>query len=115
MQLTPEQLFRLLSDPTRLRCIMLLQSEGSLCVCELTAALDIVQPKVSRHLATLRAAGLVVDERRGQWVHYRLPDNLPVWVQEILKATVHGHDDRTERERLAAMPARPFTIDRQSA
>ena len=86
---------------------MLLQREGSLCVCELTAALNIVQPKVSRHLATLREAGLVADERRGQWVHYRMPNNIPPWVCNILQAPAGGLDDQEERDRLAAMPSRP--------
>jgi len=55
------QFFQLLSDETRLRCLLLLQKEGELCVCELVYALDIIQPKISRHLAALRDAGIVTD------------------------------------------------------
>ena len=69
---TAPPLFALLADPTRLRCVVLLQREGELCVCELVHALDLPQPKVSRHLALLREAGVVEDRRAGQWVHYRL-------------------------------------------
>ncbi len=53
----PSTLFKALSDPTRLRCITLLSSHDELCVCELTQALDLPQPKVSHHLAALRKAG----------------------------------------------------------
>jgi len=46
----PENLFNLLSDSTRLRCLMLIQAEGGACVCEMTFALEDSQPKISRHL-----------------------------------------------------------------
>ena len=49
--MTPESMFNIMSDPTRLRALMLIQSEGEVCVCELTHALKESQPKVSRHLA----------------------------------------------------------------
>ncbi len=52
--LDTKTLFHLLSDQTRLRSVILLMREGELCVCELTHALDIIQPKVSRHLALIR-------------------------------------------------------------
>ena len=55
--------FKSLSDPTRLSCLLLLSAEQELCVCELVEALDAPQSLVSRHLAQLRAAGLVEDER----------------------------------------------------
>lgn len=64
-------LFRAVADRTRLRILHLLRS-GELCVCHLTAALDVPQPKASRHLAYLRKAGLVVARRQGLWMHYRL-------------------------------------------
>ncbi len=54
------------------------------------------QPKVSRHLAMLRETGLVLDERRGQWVHYRLAPELPAWVEAILDAAVDGSAARAE-------------------
>lgn len=65
------QTFKALSDETRLRILALL-SEGELCVCDLMAALDLPQSTVSRHLAYLRNAGLVDDQRRGIWMFYRL-------------------------------------------
>jgi ArsR family transcriptional regulator len=65
------RLFRALADETRLRIVALL-SHGELCVCHLEEALKLSQPKVSRHLATLRAAGVVEDRRDGSWVYYRL-------------------------------------------
>src|SRR5437773_9949770 len=66
----PAFLFKTLSDPTRLRLLNLL-AEGETCVCELTDTLRMVQPKVSRHLARLKRAGLVDARRDGKWMHYR--------------------------------------------
>lgn len=65
------QLFKALSDETRLRILALL-SEGELCVCDLMAVLDLPQSTVSRHLAYLRHTGLVEDRRQGVWMYYRL-------------------------------------------
>ena len=65
------QLFKALSDETRLR-IMGLLAEGELCVCELMAVLGLPQSTVSRHLAYLKNSGLVSDRRQGTWMHYRL-------------------------------------------
>lgn len=59
------------ADPLRLRSLALMDREGEVCVCELVAALDASQPKVSRHLAVLRGAGVVADRRDAQWVYYR--------------------------------------------
>jgi ArsR family transcriptional regulator, arsenate/arsenite/antimonite-responsive transcriptional repressor len=64
-------IFKALSDETRLRIIKLLE-EGELCVCDITAALDMVQPKVSFHLSTLKEAGLIKDRKQGKWIHYSL-------------------------------------------
>jgi len=81
--------FKQLCDETRLRCLMLMLSEGELCVCELTHALGLSQPKISRHLAQLRQNGLVQDRRAGQWIHYRLHDELPDWVLAVLTETAN--------------------------
>lgn len=62
--------FRTLSDPTRLRLLNLL-SKGEVCVCHLADTLEVVQPKVSRHLAYLKRAGFVETRRDGKWMHYR--------------------------------------------
>jgi len=66
-------IFKALSDETRLRVIKLLE-QGELCVCDITAALDMVQPKVSFHLSALKEAGLIKDRKQGKWIHYRLSD-----------------------------------------
>ncbi len=64
-------LFKALSDETRLR-IMVLLSERELCVCQLEWALGLTQARVSRHLTTLKNVGLVKDRREGLWIFYSL-------------------------------------------
>jgi ArsR family transcriptional regulator len=66
-------IFKALSDETRLRIIKLL-AQGELCVCDITAALDMVQPKVSFHLSALKEAGLIKDRKQGKWIHYSLSE-----------------------------------------
>ena len=82
--MSPAQFFKCLSDETRLRCVALLQKQGKLCVCELTAALDLSQPKISRHLALLRQCGLLLDSRVGSWVYYQINPILPDWAFPLL-------------------------------
>ncbi len=65
------EIFKALADETRLRILNLLV-RGELCVCDIMAVLDIGQSKASRHLAYLRAAGLVDDRRAGVWMYYAL-------------------------------------------
>jgi ArsR family transcriptional regulator len=60
-----------LADKTRLRLLCLMKS-GEICVCHLQGVLQTNQPKISRHLAYLRKAGLVEARRDGRWTHYRL-------------------------------------------
>ena len=64
-------MFRAFSDRTRLRLLNMLRG-GETCVCELQRVLDVPQPKVSRHLAYLRRAGLVTARKDGYWMHYAL-------------------------------------------
>lgn len=64
-------MFRAFSDRTRLRILHMLRG-GELCVCDLVAVIDAPQPKISRHLAYLRRAGLVTMRKDGLWSHYRL-------------------------------------------
>lgn len=106
---TPSQLFKCLADETRARAILLIADQGELCVCELTCALGESQPKVSRHLALLRSAGLLLDRRQGQWVYYRLNPDLPTWVSEILRATLQANADWLAHNstRLQNMNGRP--------
>ncbi len=66
-------IFKALSDGTRIRIIKLLE-QGELCVCDIVAALDIVQPKASFHLGVLWEAGFIKDRKQGKWMHYRLND-----------------------------------------
>lgn len=65
---TATNMFATLADPIRLRCLALIAGEGELCVCELVGALDLLQSKVSRHLAVMRDAGLLRDRRDAQQV-----------------------------------------------
>ena len=67
-------IFKALSDETRLRILKLLE-QGELCVCDIVAAFDMIQPKVSFHLAVLKAAGLLKDRREGKWMHYKIDDS----------------------------------------
>lgn len=107
----PQALFRALADPTRLRSLVLLEREGELCVCELTYALRASQPKVSRHLAYLRDAGVVADRRDGVWIHYRLRPELPGWALDVIRAAAKGLTGDpvfvADAELLAGMPDRP--------
>ena len=66
--------FKALSEETRLRIVKLLE-HGELCVCDIVAALDMIQPKVSFHLAVLKDAGLLKDRKQGKWVHYSIDDS----------------------------------------
>jgi len=66
-----ENFFKALADGTRLRLIQML-GEEELCVCDCVEVLKTNQPKVSRHLAYLRRAGLVTARRDGKWTYYRL-------------------------------------------
>src|SRR3989442_9911337 len=71
-----EDLFKALADRTRLRLINLI-GDSEVCVCFFVTILKISQPKVSRHLAYLRRAGIAASRREGKWMHYRLrtPDD----------------------------------------
>ena len=66
-----ELFFRALADRTRLRLINLM-ADDEVCVCFFVAVLGASQPKISRHLAYLRRAGVVSARRDGKWIHYRL-------------------------------------------
>ena len=111
MHIDTDTLFRMLADSTRLRTLILLRQNGELCVCELTHALNLSQPKISRHLAHLREAGLLLARRHGQWMYYRINPQLPDWAQAILQHTLQGNTDvdpfRTDQQVLKDMPNRP--------
>jgi len=63
--------FHALSDETRVEIVSMLAS-GERCVCDLTAALDAAQSRLSFHLKVLKDAGIVVDRKEGRWVHYSI-------------------------------------------
>ena len=89
--LNPTLFYKCLTDEIRLKCLMLIQYEGELCVCELMEALKDVQPKVSRNLAMLRKNGLLVDRRQGQWVFYRINPALPAWAKTVISETTESN------------------------
>lgn len=107
--MTPIQFYKCLSDETRLRCLLLIEQESELCVCELMVAIDEIQPKISRHLAQLRKCGLLQDRRQGQWVFYRINPLLPNWAKLVLSTTLaSNHDFIAENiEKLQQMDNRP--------
>jgi len=106
---TPDTLCKALADPTRARIALLVAREKELCVCELTCALDEIQPKISRHLALLRESGLLADRRQGQWIYYRLHPELPTWITKTLKTMLDANQEWLEENhlRLCAMEDRP--------
>ncbi len=67
-------LFKAISDETRLRILKLLE-QRELCVCDIVAALDMIQPKVSFHLGVLKEAGLIKDRKQGKWIHYSIDES----------------------------------------
>lgn len=77
--------FKCLSDPTRLDILKMVIAQDNLCVCEITEGLNLSQPKISRHLALLRNLSILLDQRKGQWVYYRLNPELPEWAVVVLK------------------------------
>ncbi|WP_375751882.1 metalloregulator ArsR/SmtB family transcription factor [Vibrio sp. HN007] len=107
----PNQFFKMLSDETRVRCLLLIAREEGLCVCELTEALNESQPKISRHLAQLRQSGVLIDERKGQWVMYRVSDNLPGWLLKIIdglkESSCLKEQYQQDIDRLNAFSGRP--------
>ncbi|WP_180075675.1 MULTISPECIES: metalloregulator ArsR/SmtB family transcription factor [unclassified Acinetobacter] len=76
--------FKCLSDSTRLDILKIILARQNVCVCEITEILQLSQPKISRHLALLRNLSILLDERKGQWVYYRLNPDLPEWVNAVL-------------------------------
>ncbi len=82
--MTPLAFFKCLSDDTRLKSLLLIVAVGEACVCDLMEALELDQPKISRHLAELRKCAIVQDERRGKWVYYRIHPDLPAWARDVL-------------------------------
>ena len=96
------QFFKALADECRLKVLWLLLNHKELCVCDIMEALGITQSKASRHLATLRHAGLVTDRKVGAWSYYSLSP-----VDNDLKRGVI----KTLREKLGGHPEAPKVLE----
>ena len=98
-----EFLFKALADRTRLRLISLI-GDSEVCVCFFVAILKVSQPKISRHLAYLRRAGIVASRREGKWMHYRLaepPDEHAARIFREVRASLAEHPEfQRDREKL---------------
>jgi len=86
-----------MAHPGRLRILAMLEG-GDLCVCQLTAVLELAASTVSSHLSDLRRAGLVTERKSGKWVHYHLIDAGPL--AELVRRALRliGEDDRLGRD-----------------
>jgi len=98
-----ELLFKALADRTRLRLLNLM-GDDEICVCFLVEALKISQPKISRHLAYLKKAGVVSARREGKWIHYKVTEPADPDAAQVLgdvRGWLAGHSDmKRDRERL---------------
>jgi ArsR family transcriptional regulator len=87
--------FQALGDTTRLRLLNLMR-EQEVCVCYLVEILGVPQPKVSRHLAYLREAGIVSARRDGKWMHYRIVMPQHIGASQVLRQTLDSlNEDKT--------------------
>ena len=103
-------LFKALADPTRLRLINLI-GDDEICVCFFVEVLKINQPKISRHLAYLKRAGVVAARREGKWMHYRLIEPADPFAARIFREVRSwlGHNagmisDRTRLQKICCAP-----------
>ena len=113
-----ELLFKALADRTRLRLINLI-GEDEVCVCFFVEVLNTNQPKISRHLAYLRKAGVVSARRDGKWIHYRIvepPDehaaNIFREVRTWLKNDPDMQNDRTRVAQICCAPQLPVQLQK---
>ncbi|EWH11502.1 transcriptional regulator, ArsR family protein [Catenovulum agarivorans DS-2] len=108
--ISPTRFYKSLADDIRLKTLLIVAVEHEVCVCELLVALaEESQPKVSRHLAQLKKAGILSDRKHQQWVFYSLNPTLPVWMKQVITSTVVNEPNFIEQElaRLNAMGDRP--------
>ncbi len=82
-----ERFFQALGDNTRLRLLNLM-GDQEICVCYFVEILDQPQPKISRHLAYLRSAGIVAARREGKWIHYRIVMPPNIGAAQVLQQTL---------------------------
>ena len=111
-------LFKALADQTRLRLLNLI-GEDEVCVCFIVEVLKINQPKISRHLAYLRRAGVVTARRQGKWIHYRVvepPDahaaNIFREVRTWLANEPAMQSDRARLAKICCAPTLPVQLQR---
>jgi len=98
-----ERLFQALADRTRLRLLHMM-AEQEVCVCYFVQVIRAPQPKISRHLAYLRRAGLVAARREGKWMHYRLAMPADSRAAAVFAATMESlKQDKTMRQDLAQL------------
>ena len=113
-----EQFFQALGDRTRLRLLNLI-AEREVCVCYLVEILGGPQPKISRHLAYLRRAGMVAARREGKWMHYRMMMPEHAGAAKILRETVEWLKDekamQADRARLARACCAPARYELERA
>tara|TARA_B100000795_G_C22570739_1_gene349979 strand:- start:52 stop:402 length:351 start_codon:yes stop_codon:yes gene_type:complete len=111
MNLQTDDFYSALSHPMRLRAIILITHMNELCVCELTHTLGLAQPVISRHLAQLKETGILLARKQGQWVYYRINDELPKWALDVIRITLNGVLDlspyQNDKQTLCTMPDRP--------
>ncbi|MEW5746856.1 MAG: metalloregulator ArsR/SmtB family transcription factor [Nitrospirota bacterium] len=96
-------IFKALSDETRLRIVKLLE-HGELCVCDIVAAIDTIQPKISFHLKILKEAGLIRDRKQGKWIHYSIDDS-DLFKRFLVLSVIErisDNDVREDKKRLEA-------------
>ena len=113
-----ELLFKALADRTRLRLINLI-GEDEVCVCFFVEVLNTNQPKISRHLAYLRKAGVVSARRDGKWIHYRIVEppnehaaNIFREVRTWLKNDPDMQNDRTRLAQICCAPQLPVQLQK---
>lgn len=108
-----ERFFQALGDKTRLRLLNLI-GDREVCVCYFVEILGQPQPKISRHLAYLRRAGIVAARREGKWMHYRIVMPPHPGAARILQQTLAWLDEdkamRAERSRLARACCSPAKL-----
>ena len=111
-------LFKALADRTRLRLINLI-GEDEVCVCFLVEVLKINQPKISRHLAYLKRAGVVTARREGKWIHYRISepsDEHAARIFQEVRTWLASHpamqSDRSRLQKICCAPRLPVQLQK---
>jgi ArsR family transcriptional regulator, arsenate/arsenite/antimonite-responsive transcriptional repressor len=112
-----ERFFQALGDNTRLRLLNLM-GEQEVCVCYFVEILGSPQPKISRHLAYLRSAGIVEARREGKWMHYRIVMPPHIGAAQVLRQTLDWlkeekamQADRTKLTKACCSPSKYALLD----